>query len=108
MLQTEKLISLEKSLEQVMEALDSYYSYCLKQGIINKAIPVRSIILEINSLLNKIKLFRNATENIPSYIADNFAKQIEDLVEKLNSREVKPLFTPEQLSELITYSTLLN
>ena len=106
MLQIEKIILLEKSLEQVKGTLCSYYSYCTKEGMIVKAIPVRNIILEVNSLLDSIISLRN-TEKFPYYIADKLAKQIKALVEKLNSWKVSPLFTPEQLSEIISYSTFL-
>lgn len=56
--------------------------------------------------MDSIISLRN-TEKIPYYIADKLAKQIKALVEKLNSWEVSPLFTPEQLSEIISYSTFL-
>lgn len=105
-IEIEKIISLEKSLEQVKGTLSSYCSYCTKKGMIDKAISVRNIILEVSSLLDSIISLRN-TEKISYYLADKLAKQIKVLVEKLNSWEVRPLFTPEQLSEIISYSTFL-
>ncbi|HEO7165241.1 TPA: hypothetical protein VBD91_000918 [Streptococcus agalactiae] len=42
-----------------------------------------------------------------TYYVDKLSKQLKEFVKKLNSWEVKPLFTSEQLSKLTTYSTFL-
>ena len=54
MIQEEIFISMEKSLKQVKNSLDLYYSYCMRDGLYVKAIPVRNIRAEVSSLLDRI------------------------------------------------------
>lgn len=103
MKQAEILTSLEQVLKQIKYSLDSYYSFCVKKGL--KVIPVRENIEEVAYLLNMIESQKDTEISI--YYVDKLSKQLKEFVKKLNSWEVKPLFTSEQLSKLITYSTFL-
>ena len=101
----ETLTSLEQVLKQIKYSLDSYYSFCVKKGFVLKVIPVRENIEEVSYLLNMIESQKDT--EISTYYVDKLSKQLKEFVKKLNSWEVKPLFTSEQLSKLTTYSTFL-
>lgn len=105
MKQAETLTSLEQVLKQIKYSLDLYYSFCVKEGFVLKIIPVRENIKEVTYLLNMIESQKNT--EMSTYYVDKLSKQLKEFVKKLNSWEVKPLFTSEQLSKLTTYSTFL-
>lgn len=105
MIQAETLTSLEQVLKQMKYSLDSYYSFCIKEGYTLKAIPVRENIEEVAFSLDMIELLKDTETS--TYLLGRLSKQLKKFVKKLNSWEVRPLFTSEQLSKLTTYSTFL-
>ena len=106
MIQEEIFISMEKSLKQVKNSLDLYYSYCMRGGLYAKAVSARNIRAEVSSLLDRIGLLKDC-EYIPRYAIVEISKQLKKLVKSCSSWEVVGLFSPEQLSEIVVYSTFL-